>query len=101
MVTAALLPWLLSLHGDFVRERSRAGIEGTQALVESLSLTDPVLSTEARYLRHRGLADRFAPFQDQPGLIDLYPSGGVYRPLAPMFESWGPSPPTSWNEAPR
>ena len=45
-----------------------------------LGLSDLVLSTEARYVRHLSLADYFSPFQDTPSGFDLFPSGSFFGP---------------------
>ncbi len=47
------------------------------ALVRDLGLSDLVLVTEARYLRHLALADRNSAFQDHPAALEHFPSGGV------------------------
>jgi hypothetical protein len=49
-------------------------------LVDELSLTDPVLFTEARYTRHLSQADRHAPFQDHPMAFEHFPSGSLVSP---------------------
>ena len=53
--------------------RQRASI----ALTQRLGLTDLVLVTEARYLRHLALADRHSAFQDHPLALEHFPSGAV------------------------
>jgi hypothetical protein len=47
------------------------------ALTQELGLTDLVLVTEARYLRHLSLADRHSAFQDHPLALEHFPSGAV------------------------
>ncbi|MBI4691377.1 MAG: hypothetical protein HY754_14095 [Nitrospirae bacterium] len=49
-------------------------------IVENLSLTDMVLSTDARYTRHPTQADLFSAFQDYPGSIEHFPTGSVIPP---------------------
>jgi hypothetical protein len=46
-------------------------------LTRRLALTDLVLVTEARYLRHLSLADRHSAFQDHPFALEHFPSGAV------------------------
>jgi hypothetical protein len=46
-------------------------------LTRQLGLTDLVLVTEARYLRHLALADRHSAFQDHPLALEHFPSGAV------------------------
>jgi hypothetical protein len=46
-------------------------------LAGRLALTDLVLVTEARYLRHLSLADRHSAFQDHPFALEHFPSGAV------------------------
>ena len=77
-VFSFLAPSLLFLHSFFSTHRAD---QSSEKLVQSIELSDPILSTESRYLRHRSLSDAFAPFQDHPGIQDLYPSGAVYGPL--------------------
>jgi hypothetical protein len=52
-----------------------------RGLVDELSLTDPVLFTEARYTRHLSQADKHAPFQDYPTAFEHFPSGSLVSPL--------------------
>jgi hypothetical protein len=49
----------------------------SMALARELGLTDLVLVTEARYLRHISLADRHSAFQDHPLALEHFPSGAV------------------------
>ena len=51
-----------------------------QNLAAILGLSDLVLSTEARYIRHLSLTDFFSPFQDTPSGFDLLPSGSFFPP---------------------
>jgi hypothetical protein len=46
-------------------------------LARRLALTDLVLVTEARYLRHLALADRHSAFQDHPLAFEHFPSGAA------------------------
>jgi hypothetical protein len=57
----------------------------SQALVRELGLTDPALFTEARYTRHRVLADLHAAFQEHPLAFDHFPSGSLLPP--PAYEA--------------
>ncbi len=52
------------------------------ALVARLELTDLSLFTEARYTRHRALADLHSPFQDHPFSLEHFPSGSLMPPPA-------------------
>jgi hypothetical protein len=52
-------------------------------LVNSLSLTDPALFTEARYTRHLSQSDRHSPFQDHPMAFEHFPSGSLVSPPNP------------------
>jgi len=63
--------------------RSRAGQQEQElrrSLVRTLSLTDLVLFTDARYTRHPSMADRHAPFQDHPLALEHFPSGSLIAP---------------------
>jgi hypothetical protein len=51
--------------------------------VRRLGLTDLCLFTEARYTRHLSQSDHFAPFQDQPGALEHFPSGSLVAPPRP------------------
>jgi hypothetical protein len=66
--------WAL-LESNSVRPRPQRQIAA--ALVRDLGLTDLVLVTEARYLRHLSLADRNSAFQDHPAALEHFPSGAV------------------------
>lgn len=71
--------------------RSDAGLRQLQerrALVKSLSLTDLVLFTDARYTRHPSMADRHTPFQDYPLSLEHFPSGSLIPP-PPHVRSYG------------
>lgn len=57
------------------QELNQEKIRERQAIVKMLTLTDLVLSTEARYTRHPSLADWHAPFQDHPLALEHFPSG--------------------------
>lgn len=70
---------------------SDAGLRQLQerrALVKSLSLTDLVLFTDARYTRHPSMADRHTPFQDYPLSLEHFPSGSLIPP-PPHVRSYG------------
>lgn len=58
----------------------RQQLESRRALVKSLSLTDLVLFTDARYTRHPSMADRHTPFQDYPLSFEHFPSGSLIPP---------------------
>lgn len=49
-------------------------------LVATLGLTDIALFGEARYTRHRSLADLASAFQDGPATLDHFPSGSLVTP---------------------
>jgi hypothetical protein len=59
-----------------------ASLAGKAALVTQLELTDLSLFTEARYTRHRALADLHSPFQDHPFSLEHFPSGSLMPPPA-------------------
>ncbi len=66
----------------------RQNLEERRALVKSLSLTDLVLFTDARYTRHPSMADRHTPFQDYPLSLEHFPSGSLIPP-PPHVRSYG------------
>lgn len=66
----------------------RQQLEERRALVKSLSLTDLVLFTDARYTRHPSMADRHTPFQDYPLSLEHFPSGSLIPP-PPHVRSYG------------
>jgi hypothetical protein len=86
LVALAVLAGLVGLAG--VDAWMRGGRPPPEAdapareLVRTLGLTDLALATEARYTRHRALADRHAAFQDHPGALDHFPSGAALAPPA-------------------
>ena len=47
-------------------------------VVAELHLTDPCISTEARYTRHPVLSDEVVPFMDHPGAIEHFPTGSFW-----------------------
>lgn len=49
-------------------------------VVSELHLTDPCISTEARYTRHPSVTDLLVPFMDHPGAIEHFPSGSFWAP---------------------
>lgn len=56
-----------------------------QKITVILGLSDMVLSTEARYIRHLSLTDYTAAFQDTPAAFDLFPSGSFFSPPENML----------------
>lgn len=76
---------LVILAGLAADARVRAGrgacaLAERRMLVKSLSLTDLVLFTDARYTRHPAMADLHAPFQDHPISLEHFPSGSLMPP---------------------
>lgn len=70
----------LALH---VSRGARSGAkkqEVRRQFVKSLSLTDLVLFTDARYTRHPTMSDLHTPFQDHPMSLEHFPSGTVIAP---------------------
>ena len=55
-------------------------VEENQRIAAVLGLSDPVFSTEGRYLRHLSASDLFSAFQDTPSGFDLFPSGAFFKP---------------------
>lgn len=51
-----------------------------QPLVESLGITDLVVSTEARYTRHLTISDSVVISMDHPGAIEHFPSSAFFAP---------------------
>lgn len=81
---ASLLLAALATLADAARLRAaREGAVNTRAeLVVHYGLTDLALFTEARYTRHRALADLHSPFQDHPFSLEHFPSGSLLPPPA-------------------
>jgi hypothetical protein len=61
--------------------------EATQALAAQLGLTDLALFTEARYTRHRTLADLHSAFQDAPMAMEHFPTGSLVAPQRAVPEA--------------
>jgi len=76
LVLSALLLW----GHRTVDVRRGASREAETALVQSLSLTDFAIWTEARYTRHPSQADRFTPFQLFPSSLEHFPAGSIIAP---------------------
>lgn len=73
----------LALCGGFALVERAAGEvrrAGSRDLVAALGLTDVTLFGEARYTRHRSLADLASAFQDGPATLDHFPSGSLVTP---------------------
>jgi hypothetical protein len=68
------------LHGALTAGSGRERREATQALAAQLGLTDLALFTEARYTRHRSLADLHSAFQDAPMAMEHFPAGSLTPP---------------------
>lgn len=81
-VFAALLAAFAATFVDAARLRAERAphTQASIALTARLGLTDPVLMTEARYLRHPSQADLHAHFQDHPLAFDLFPGGSLLPP---------------------
>jgi hypothetical protein len=71
--TEALHTALKAADGHERREASRN-------LAAELDLTDLALFTEARYTRHRALADLHSAFQDAPMAMEHFPAGSLVMP---------------------
>lgn len=85
LVALAVLAGLVGLAAVDAGMRGRPAPEAhaaARALVRTLGLTDLALATEARYTRHRALADRHAAFQDHPFALEHFPSGASLAPPA-------------------
>jgi hypothetical protein len=68
------------LHAALAAPSGRERRAGMGVLAEQLGLTDTALFTEARYTRHRSLADLHSAFQDAPMAIDHFPAGSLAPP---------------------
>jgi hypothetical protein len=80
VIGTGLLALGLSVVDSWVRGTPDASRVRAGALVRDLGLTDLALSTEARYTRHRALADRHSAFQEHPLALDHFPSGSLLGP---------------------
>lgn len=81
---------VLLVAGTAIDARIRAEDEPSRVsrqadLVARLGLTDLSLFTEARYTRHRALADLHSAFQDHPHGLDHFPSGSLAPPPAHLL----------------
>jgi len=79
---AVLAAAFLATLADAARLASqRAPAQALRAAqAEALKLTDLALFTEARYTRHRSLADLHSAFQDHPMSLEHFPSGSLLPP---------------------
>jgi hypothetical protein len=68
------------LHATLAGGAGRERREASRVLAAQLGLTDLALFTEARYARHRALADLHSAFQDAPMAIEHFPSGSLVAP---------------------
>jgi hypothetical protein len=69
-----------ALHAALTAGAGRQRREAMQALTVQLGLTDLALFTEARYTRHRSLADLHSAFQDAPMAMEHFPAGSLVAP---------------------
>jgi hypothetical protein len=69
-----------TLHAALTAGPGRERREATRALTTQLGLTDLALFTEARYTRHRSLADLHSAFQDAPMAMEHFPAGSLVTP---------------------
>jgi hypothetical protein len=76
----ALLASAEVLHAALAVESGRQRREASRTLAAQLGLTDLALFTEARYQRHRSLADLHSAFQDAPMALEHFPSGSLAPP---------------------
>ncbi len=84
LALAAMACLATGLHLVWHRPTSQATTARSQALAETLQLTDLSLFTEARYIRHLSMADRFSAFQDHPLSLEHFPSGSLIGPPTPL-----------------
>jgi hypothetical protein len=75
-----LLLCSLFVHGATRQAAAGPRLDEERRQVRSISLTDMVLFTDARYTRHPSMADRHAPFQDAPQSLEHFPSGSLMIP---------------------
>jgi thymidine phosphorylase len=68
------------LHAALTAGAGRERREQSRALAAQLALTDLALFTEARYTRHRSLADLHSAFQDAPMAMEHFPAGSLVAP---------------------
>ncbi len=62
------------------RKVSKVSLVAQQRLVESLGVTDLIISTEARYTRHLSISDTVVISMDHPGALDHFPSSAFFTP---------------------
>jgi hypothetical protein len=87
---AGLLAFLAAaemLHAALGAGPGRDRRETMQALAAQLGLTDLALFTEARYTRHRSLADLHSAFQDAPMAMEHFPAGSLIAPQRQLPEA--------------
>jgi len=68
------------LHAALAVGAGRERREASRTLAAQLGLTDLALFTEARYTRHRSLADLHSAFQDAPMAMEHFPAGSLVPP---------------------
>ena len=74
-------------HLIWHRPASEAATARSQVLAATLQLTDLSLFTEARYIRHLSMADRFSAFQDHPLSLEHFPSGSLIGPPVHLYQA--------------
>ena len=71
-------------YAGLVADASAGRRSMATALATALGVTDLALFNDARYTRHRAMADLHAPFQDGPSSLEHFPSGSFSAPLRTM-----------------
>ena len=84
---AAIACVATGLHLIWERPASEAATARSRVLAAGLQLTDLSLFTEARYIRHLSMADRFSAFQDHPLSLEHFPSGSLIGPPAHLHQA--------------
>lgn len=58
-------------------------LAAARSLARRLPAPDLALASGSRQLRMPSLEEQWAPFEDSPGLLDIDPAGGFFRPSTP------------------
>ncbi|WP_300369251.1 hypothetical protein [Hydrogenimonas sp.] len=80
---AAALSLVLAVEILYFSLTGSVTAEGTKersTFVRWVRLPDLSVSTEARFIRFRSLADVYSPFNESPELLDYFPASFTYAP---------------------
>ncbi|MCI4624704.1 MAG: hypothetical protein L3V56_01960 [Candidatus Magnetoovum sp. WYHC-5] len=80
VVLELVVLFALFVHHHYSLVASEQIIKAKRQVVQTLTLTDLSIWTEARYTRHPSQADFFSAFGDFPASFEHFPAGSIVAP---------------------